>query len=128
MKRGYRNGRFTKANASRLGKLGAAVREENRRKRIDEGWIDPEPRRVPEGMPLGVLTWHATDGTVRRWVVEQGPRANNIAVAARVAGGDETRRVMGWDRFLGALRKRLAMPKRILKDWAECDKDSYGPV
>ena len=113
MKRGYRKGRFTKANASRLGKLGAAVREENRRKRIDGGWVDHEPRRVPEGKPLGVLTWHATDGTVRRWVVEQGPRANNIAVLARVAGGDDAKRVMGWDRFLSALRKRLAMPKRM---------------
>lgn len=113
MKRGYRKGRFTKANASRLGKLGAAVREENRRKRIDEGWVDPEPRRVPEGMPLGVLTWHATDGTVRRWVVAQGPRANNIAVVARVAGGDEARRVMGWDKLLAGLRKRLAIPKRL---------------
>ena len=113
MKRGYRKGRFTKANASRLGKLGAAVRQENRRKRIDEGWVDPEPQRVPEGKPLGVLAWHAIDGTVRRWVIEQGPRANNIAVVARVAGGDETRRVMGWDRLLAGLRKRLSMPKRL---------------
>lgn len=80
---------------------------------MELGWVDPELRRVPEGMPLGVLTWHAADGTVRRWVVTQGPRANNIAVVARLAGGDETRRVMGWDRFLGALRKRLAMPKRL---------------
>ena len=113
MKRGYRKGRFTKANASRLGKLGASVGEKNRRKRIDEGWVDPEPRRVPEGMPLGVLTWHAADGTVKRWVVEQGPRANNIAIVARVAGGDEIRRVMGWDKLLSGLRKRLAIPKRI---------------
>ena len=80
---------------------------------MESGWVDSEPQRVPEGQPLGVLTWHAIDGTVRRWVVTQGPRANNIAVVARVAGRDETRRVMGWDRFLGALRKRLAMPKRL---------------
>jgi hypothetical protein len=113
MKRGYRKGRFTKANASRLGKLGAQVKEQKRQKRIAEGWVDPEPRRVPEGVPLGVLTWHATDGTVRRWVVTQGPRANNIAVVARVAGGNETRRVMGWDQLLAGLRKRLAMPKRL---------------
>ena len=81
--------------------------------RITEGWTDPEPQRVPEGQPLGVLTWHAADGTVRRWVVEQGPRANNIAVVARVAGGDDVRRVMGWDKLLAGLRKRLAVPKRV---------------
>jgi hypothetical protein len=76
--------------------------------------VDEESQRVPEGKPLGVLTWHATDGTVRRWVIDQGPRANNIGVTARVAGGDEVRRVMGWDRLLSGLRKRLAISKRIL--------------
>jgi hypothetical protein len=82
---------------------------------MESGWIDPEPQRVPEGQPLGVLAWHAIDGSVRRWVIEQGPRANNIAVVARVAGGDNARRVIGWDGFLSALRKRFAMPKRIWK-------------
>jgi hypothetical protein len=115
MRRGHRKGRFTKENASRLGKLGAAVREERRLKRIAEGWTDTEPQRVPEGKPLGVLTWHATDGTVRRWVVEQGPRANNIGVVARVARGDDERRVMGWDKLLASLRKRLAVPKRVFR-------------
>jgi hypothetical protein len=68
---------------------------------------------VPEGKPLGVLTWHSADGTVRRWVINQGPRANNISVLARVAGGDEIRRVMGWDKLMAGLRKRLAAPKRM---------------
>jgi hypothetical protein len=68
---------------------------------------------VPEGAALGVLEWHAADGSVRRWVVTQGPRANNIGVRARVAGGDDLRRVMGWDAFLAGLRKRLAVAKRI---------------
>lgn len=81
---------------------------------MESGWVDPEPQRVPEGNPLGVLTWHAIDGTVRRWVVTQGPRANNITVVARVAGGDETRRVMGWDKLMAALRKKLSVPKRTL--------------
>jgi hypothetical protein len=39
---------------------------------------------------------------------------NNIAVVARVAGGDDAKRAMGWDKLMGSLRKRLAVPKRIL--------------
>lgn len=115
MKRGYRKGRFTKANASQLGKLEAAVREQKRQKRIDEGWADTEPRRVPEGHLLGVLTWHAADGTVRRWIIQQGPRSNNITVIARVAHGDSSTRSMGWDKLLTKLRKHLAVPKRLLQ-------------
>jgi hypothetical protein len=77
-----------------------------------KGWIVWD-----KGQPLGVvLTWHTTDGTVRRWVVWQGPRANNIAIVARVAGGNDTRLLMGRDRFLGALRKRLAMSKRLFTE------------
>jgi hypothetical protein len=91
-----------------------AAKERKRIQRVEGSWVDPEPQRVPKGKHLGVLTWHAQDGTVRRWVVTQGPRANNIGVIARVAGGDDSKRVMGWDRFLTALRKRLAVPKRIL--------------
>jgi hypothetical protein len=91
-----------------------AAKERKRIERVEGSLVDPEPQRVPEGRPLGVLTWHAQDGTVRKWVVTQGPRANNIGVIVRVAGGDETRRVMGWDRLLVDLRKLLAMPKRIL--------------
>lgn len=66
-----------------------------------------EPHRIPKGEHLGVLTWHAADGTVRRWTVRQGPRANNIEV---VAGGKRIR--CGWDHFLSSLRKHLAQPKR----------------
>ncbi len=62
-----------------------------------------------------MLTWHAIDGTVRRWVIEQGPRANNIGVIARVAGGNDVPRVMGWDRLLSGLRKRLAISKRVMR-------------
>lgn len=112
MKFGHRKGRFTKANASRLGKLGAEARERKRVERIEAGLVESEPERIPQGEPLGVLTWHAADGTVRRWVVTQGPRANNIAVVARVAGGDDQRRVMGWDWLMQGLRKHLSIPKR----------------
>jgi hypothetical protein len=69
---------------------------------------DDEPRRVPEGQFLGVMQWHAADGTVRRWTVRQGPRANNIAVTAK--GKTAT---CGWDYLFRKLRKHLSIPKRI---------------
>ena len=115
---GHRRGRFTRENASRLGRLGAEARERKRRERLAAGEVEREPERIPRGEALGVLTWHAADGQVRRWVVTQGPRANQIEVVARVPGcgfpvsGSGGRRVMGWDRFLAGLRKRLAVPKR----------------
>lgn len=59
---------------------------------------------------LGVLQWHAADGTVRRWTVRQGPRANNLRVAAK---GKEV--VTGWDHLLACLRKHLAAPRRQLR-------------
>ena len=69
---------------------------------------DDEPRRVPEGQFLGVLQWHAADGTVRRWTIRQGPRANNIKVSAKGKVA-----VCGWDYLLRKLRRGLAVPKRI---------------
>lgn len=90
-----------------------AAKARKRMARAVAGESMPEPRRVPEGEPLGVLEWHAADGSVRRWAVRQGPRANNISVRAYLAGSDAAARVMGWDKFLAALRKRLAAPKRI---------------
>jgi hypothetical protein len=101
---GYRKGRFTRENASRLGKLGVAARA---RKRL-ESPPDDEPRRVPEGEFLGVLRWYAADGTVRQWVITQGDRANNIAVASF-----GKRIVCGWDWLFRSLRKKLAIPKRV---------------
>ena len=80
---------------------------------MESGEVDEEPRRVPEGEMLGVLTWHAADGTVRRWIITQGPRANNIAVTARVSGGDDQPRIMGWDRLMAGLRRKLSIPKRF---------------
>jgi hypothetical protein len=113
MKHGPRKGRFTKANASRLGKLGAAVREEKRLARLAEGWTDSTPLRVPEGAPLGQLTWQAADGTVRRWIIRQGPRANNILVIGRTPRHDPKPIASGWDKFFRTLRRHLSTPKRL---------------
>ena len=80
------------------------------RKRM-EAPPDNEPRRVTEGKLLGVLQWHAADGTVRRWTVRQGPRANNIAVTAKSKTA-----TCGWDYLLRKLRKNLATPKRSFEN------------
>lgn len=77
------------------------------RKRL-ESPPDNEPRRVPEGVYLGTLRWHAADGTVRQWIITQGDRSNNIAVASL-----GKRIICGWDRLFRSLRKRLAIPKRL---------------
>ena len=72
---------------------------------------DPEPRRVPEGEYLYTIQIQESSGQVRKWVIRQGDRANNISVTAK---GREV--VCGWDRFLSSLRKHLAIPKRILHE------------
>lgn len=100
-----KNGRFTKANASRLGKLGVAARAKKRM----ESPCEDEPRRVLSGELLGVLQWHAADGTVRRWAIKQGQRMNGIRVEAK---GRRTE--CGWDHLFRSLRKKLSTPKRIL--------------
>lgn len=100
---GYRKGRFTKANASRLGRLGVAARA---KKRMERPPAD-EPERVPAGELLGVMQWHAADGQVRRWVIKQGQRMNGIQVQAQGKTIE-----CGWDHLLRSLRKRLAVAKR----------------
>lgn len=107
MKYGYRKGRFTKANASRLGKLGAEARAA---KRLDSPPPD-YPYRVPPNEFLGTLSWHSADGTKRQWIVRQGTRMNSIRVLAKGKTVE-----CGWDRFLAGLRKHLAMPKRLFLD------------
>jgi hypothetical protein len=64
---------------------------------------------VPAGELLGVLQWHAADGTVRRWAIKQGQRVNGICVCAQ---GKEVE--CGWDHLFRSLRKKLSTPKRIL--------------
>lgn len=100
-----KKGRFHKGNASRLGKLGVAARAKKRM----ESPRDEDPRRVPAGELLGVLQWHAADGTVRRWTIRQGRRMNSITVIAQGKAID-----CGWDRLFRFLRKKLSVPKRIL--------------
>lgn len=102
---GYRKGRFHKGNASRLGKLGVAARAKKRM----ENPLDQEPRRLPAGELLGVLQWHAADGTVRRWTIKQGQRMNGIRVTAQGKTVE-----CGWDHLFRSLRKKLSTPKRIL--------------
>ncbi len=100
---GYRKGRFHKGNASRLGKLGVAARAKKRMEKAP----DQTPRRIPAGVLLGVLQWHAADGKARRWVIGQGKRANGIRVTAQ---GKQVE--CGWDRLFQSLRAKLARPKR----------------
>lgn len=69
------------------------------------------PSRVPAGVPLGVLQWHAADGKVRRWVIRQGKRANGMQVAAQ---GKKVE--CGWDHLFRTLRTKLAQPKRLFPD------------
>lgn len=101
---GYRKGRFTRENASRLGKLGVAAKA---RKRMEPP-PDYEPRKLDDGEFLGVIQWQDSSGQVRRWTIHQGPRANNIRVTAK---GKEV--VCGWDHLLTSLRKNLSIPKKI---------------
>lgn len=77
------------------------------RKRMEQPPPD-EPRRVPEGEHLGCLTWLDSSGSAHRWNIRQGPRANNIQVAAkgRVI-------VCGWDKLMSSLRRNLSIPKRL---------------
>lgn len=102
---GYRKGRFHQGNASRLGKLGVAARAKKRM----ENPPDQEPRRVPAGELLGVLQWHAADGIMRRWTIQQGQRMNGIRVQAQGKTVE-----CGWDHLFRSLRKKLSIPKRIL--------------
>lgn len=69
---------------------------------------DPEPRRVPEGELLYTLQIQESSGQVRKWVIKQGNRANNIRVIAK---GREV--VCGWDKLMRSLRRNLSAQKRI---------------
>lgn len=104
MKYGFRKGRFHKGNASRLGKLGVEAKAKKRM----ECPRDPEPRRVPDGELLYTIQIQESSGQVRRWVINQGPRANNIRVKAK---GREV--VCGWDHLMRSLRHNLSIQKRI---------------
>jgi len=104
MKYGFRKGRFHKGNASRLGKLGAEVKAKIRM----ESPRDLEPRRVPEGELLYTLQIQEASGQVRKWVIRQGDRANNLKVTAK---GKTV--CCGWDKFMRSLRHNLSIQKRV---------------
>ncbi len=83
-----------------------AMRAAKERKRLAGPPPDRGPEKVPAGMLLGVLQWHAAAGDVHRITVRQGGRANQI----RVAG---CRRDHGFDWLTRQLRGKLAVPRRI---------------
>ena len=76
-------------------------------KRMD-GPTPEDWTRVPEGQHLGVLQWHALDGTVRRWTIRQGDRANNLTITAKGKSISA-----GWDKLFRGLRKHLSGPKQF---------------
>ena len=76
---------------------------------------DPELVRIPAGEYLGCLQWHGADGTVKRWVITQGMRANNITVQALIAGRDRNRRLSTFTVLLGRLRECLCAPRSRLE-------------
>lgn len=85
----------------------AAMRAAKERKRLERPPPERGPQKVPAGTLLGVLQWHAADGSMHRIPVRQGARANQI----RVPG---CRRDHGFDWLCAQLRKKLAPPRRIL--------------
>ncbi len=69
---------------------------------------EPEPRRVPEGEYLYTIQIQESSGQVRKWVIRQGPRTNNITVTSK--GKSVT---CGWDKLMRSLRHNLSITKRI---------------
>lgn len=98
----------TRKRAAVLDKM-AAMRAAKERKRLECGPRDDGPRRVPVGELLGVLQWAAACGEVKRMVVRQGARANQI----RVEG---CRRDHGFDWLLRQVRGKLAVRRRRFSD------------
>lgn len=84
----------------------AAMRAAKERKRLAGPKPEREPQRVPTGMLLGVLQWHAADGGVKRLTVRQGARANQV----RISG---CRKDHGFDWLFRQLRAKLAAPRRV---------------
>lgn len=78
------------------------------RKRMEIA-AEPGPVKLRDGEFLGVFQWHDASGQVRRWIIRQGPRANNLRVSSK---GREA--IAGWDHFFRVLRKHLAAPRRTI--------------
>jgi len=79
----------------------AAMRAAKERKRLEGTPPERGPGRVPAGILLGVLQWQAACGEVKRIVVRQGARANQI----RIPG---CRRDHGFDWLFRQLRGKLS--------------------
>jgi hypothetical protein len=79
------------------------------RKRLEGPMPDRPPERIPQGEFLGTLTWQAASGEVKKMVVRQGDRANNIMV-------DGMRECHGWDYVMRKLRYRLSVRKMRFAD------------
>ncbi len=89
----------------------AAMRAAKERKRMEGPPPERGPQKVPAGLLLGVIQWHAASGDVHRITVRQGGRANQI----RVRG---CQRDHGFDWLLRKLRGKLATPRRVIANLA----------
>lgn len=70
---------------------------------------EPKRCRVPDGELLYTLQIQESSGQVRKWIIKQGPRANNIRVTAK---GRNV--VCGWDKLMRSLRRNLSIQKSII--------------
>jgi hypothetical protein len=68
------------------------------------GKTDRPADRLPEGEFIGVLQWHDASGSVKRWTIRQGKRANQV----RLVGMKQDH---GWDYLTRKLRTRLGTKK-----------------
>lgn len=92
--------RKSQAFIAKFRRAGIASGKAREAKRIAAGERDQEPMRNEPGSHLGVLQWHAADGRVRRWVLRQGKRKNQVSVPGMRDGG--------FDSLLAKLRKHLS--------------------
>lgn len=78
-------------------------RDAKERKRIQRALENPTVRPRDEGDYIGFIDIRLNDEPVRRFVLRQGPRRNNLLVQAR-----GKTMVAGWDWLFSKLRKHLA--------------------
>lgn len=91
-----------------------AAKERLRVERAEAGLVEHEWVRVPKGEYLGTLQWHDASGQVRRWVIRQGDRANNISVQALVFGCSSGRLYRTWTWLSDRLRRVLCPSRKRL--------------
>jgi hypothetical protein len=92
---------------SEAARLRATRGWEVRRARMAETPREPELRPVPAGEFILFITVQFAHGEVKRLIVRQGARANQIRV-------DGMCKDHGWDYITQRLRSRLAVPRRVL--------------